>query len=44
MRLFGNTRFVAQLVTGFTKHKDILKAIELFGTKVAPVVRKEIGG
>jgi probable LLM family oxidoreductase len=39
--LFGNTRFVAQLVTGFTKHTDILKAIELYGTKVAPVVRKE---
>jgi probable LLM family oxidoreductase len=39
--LFGNTRFVAQLVTGFTKHRDILKAIELYGTKVAPVVRKE---
>jgi len=39
--LFGNTRFVAQLVTGFTKHKDILKAIEIYGTKVAPVVRKE---
>ncbi|QEM04422.1 LLM class flavin-dependent oxidoreductase [Mucilaginibacter rubeus] len=39
--LFGNTRFVAQLVTGFTKHKDILKTIELYGTRVAPVVRKE---
>jgi alkanesulfonate monooxygenase SsuD/methylene tetrahydromethanopterin reductase-like flavin-dependent oxidoreductase (luciferase family) len=39
--LFGNTRFVAQLVTGFTKHKDILKAIELYGTEVAPVIRKE---
>jgi probable LLM family oxidoreductase len=39
--LFGNTRFIAQLVTGFTKHKDILKAIELYGTKVAPVIRKE---
>ena len=39
--LFGNTRFIAQLVTGFTKHKDILKAIELYGTRVAPVVRKE---
>jgi alkanesulfonate monooxygenase SsuD/methylene tetrahydromethanopterin reductase-like flavin-dependent oxidoreductase (luciferase family) len=39
--LFGNTRFIAQLVTGFTKHKDILKAIELYGTKVAPVVRRE---
>ena len=39
--LFGNTRFVAQLVTGFTRHKDILKAIEIYGTKVAPVVRRE---
>ncbi|WP_121810519.1 Atu2307/SP_0267 family LLM class monooxygenase [Mucilaginibacter kameinonensis] len=42
--LFGNTRFVAQLVTGFTKHTDILKAIEIYGTKVAPVVRKETNG
>jgi len=39
--LFGNTRFVAQLVTGHTPHSKILKAIELYGTKVAPVVRKE---
>jgi alkanesulfonate monooxygenase SsuD/methylene tetrahydromethanopterin reductase-like flavin-dependent oxidoreductase (luciferase family) len=39
--LFGNTRFVAQLVTGHTSHDKILKAIELYGTKVAPVVRKE---
>lgn len=39
--LFGNTRFIAQLVTGFTAHKDILKAIEIYGTKVATVVRKE---
>ncbi|MDB5011524.1 MAG: class flavin-dependent oxidoreductase, partial [Mucilaginibacter sp.] len=41
--LFHNTRFVAQLVTGFTPHKNILKAIELFGTQVAPVIRKELG-
>ncbi|MGY4537879.1 putative LLM family oxidoreductase [Mucilaginibacter sp. UYNi724] len=40
--LFGNTRFLAQLVTGHTPHHKILKAIELLGTKVAPVVRKEI--
>jgi probable LLM family oxidoreductase len=39
--LFGNTRFVAQLVTGHTPHKNILKAIELYGTKVAPIIRKE---
>lgn len=42
--LFGNTRFLAQLVTGHTPHHKILKAIELLGTKVAPVVRKEING
>lgn len=41
--LFHNTRFLAQLVTGFTPHQKVLKAIELFGTQVAPVVRKEIG-
>ncbi|MEO7216090.1 Atu2307/SP_0267 family LLM class monooxygenase [Mucilaginibacter sp.] len=42
-RLFKNTRFLAQLVTGHTPHSGVLKAIELFGTKVAPVVRKELG-
>ncbi|MES2388715.1 MAG: Atu2307/SP_0267 family LLM class monooxygenase [Bacteroidota bacterium] len=38
--LFKNTRFLAQLVTGFTPHIQVLKAIELLGTQVAPVVRK----
>ncbi len=42
--LFKNTRFVAQLVTGHTPHANILKTIELLGTRVAPIVRKEIGG
>lgn len=42
--LFNNTRYLAQLVTGYTEHKHVLKAIELFGTKVAPVVRREIQG
>ena len=41
--LFNNTRFVAQLVTGFIPHSQVLKSIELYGTKVAPVVRKELG-
>ncbi|QJD98067.1 LLM class flavin-dependent oxidoreductase [Mucilaginibacter robiniae] len=41
--MFHNTRFLAQLVTGLTPHKDVLKAIELLGTKIAPVVRKETG-
>lgn len=39
--LFGNTRFLAQLVTGLMPHRDVLKSIEIFGTQVAPVVRKE---
>ncbi|GAA3975760.1 LLM class flavin-dependent oxidoreductase [Mucilaginibacter dorajii] len=39
--LFGNTRFIAQLVTGHTPHEKILKAIEIYGTKVAPIIRKE---
>lgn len=38
--LFQNTRFLAQLVTGVIPHKQVLKNIELFGTQVAPVVRK----
>lgn len=42
--LFGNTRFLAQLVTGHTPHAQILRNIELYGTKVAPEVRKHIAG
>ena len=41
--LFGNTRFLAQLVTGHTPHIKMLKAIELLGTHVAPAVRKALG-
>jgi probable LLM family oxidoreductase len=37
--LFGNTRFLAQLVTGYISHEKVLKTIELLGTKVAPAVR-----
>ena len=40
--LFGNTRFLAQMSLGNMPHEKILRAIELFGTKVAPVVRKEL--
>ncbi|WP_316823533.1 Atu2307/SP_0267 family LLM class monooxygenase [Pedobacter gandavensis] len=39
--LFKNTRFLAQLVTGSISHKQVLKTIELLGTKIAPVIRKE---
>lgn len=40
--LFGNTRFLAQLVTGYIPHKQVLRNIELYGTRVAPEVRKAL--
>jgi alkanesulfonate monooxygenase SsuD/methylene tetrahydromethanopterin reductase-like flavin-dependent oxidoreductase (luciferase family) len=41
--LFQNDRFLLQMALGSVAHADIMRAIELFGTKVAPLVRKEIG-
>lgn len=41
--MFGLTRFVAHMDVGGPAHKDLMKAIELFGTKVAPEVRKALG-
>jgi probable LLM family oxidoreductase len=39
--LFGNTRYLAQLIGSDTQeHTNVMHAIELFGTKVAPEVRK----
>ena len=35
----GITRFVAHLDIGGPSHKDLMKAIELLGTKVAPLVK-----
>ena len=40
--LFANTRFLAQMSLGDMPHKNILKSIELFGTIVAPAVRKAL--
>jgi probable LLM family oxidoreductase len=39
--LFGHHRFLLQLTVGSIPHKEVLKAIELFGSKVAPEIRKE---
>jgi hypothetical protein len=41
-QLFANQRYVAQLSVGAVAHKDVLKAIELFGTEVASRVRAEL--
>ena len=39
--LFGHHRFLLQLTVGSVSHKKVLRAIELLGNDVAPVVRKE---
>ncbi|GAB2793513.1 LLM class flavin-dependent oxidoreductase [Rhabdobacter roseus] len=41
--LFKSTRYLAQLVTGHIPHQQVLRAIELYGTQVAPAVRKALG-
>jgi alkanesulfonate monooxygenase SsuD/methylene tetrahydromethanopterin reductase-like flavin-dependent oxidoreductase (luciferase family) len=40
--LFRHDRFLVQLSVGSVPHDDLLRSIELFGTEVAPGVRKEI--
>jgi len=40
--LFGHERFLMQFIVGALPHAKVLRAIELFGTEVAPVVRAEI--
>nr|MDQ5819697.1 LLM class flavin-dependent oxidoreductase [Actinomycetota bacterium] len=40
--LFGHQRFMAQISVGAMPHDKVMRAIELFGTEVAPAVRKEL--
>jgi probable LLM family oxidoreductase len=40
--IFKHQRFLLQLSVGTLPHEKVMHAIELYGTKVAPVVRKEI--
>ena len=40
-RIFGNDRFLLQMAIGLMPHDKLMKAIELYGTKVAPLVRRE---
>ncbi|MFN0097236.1 MAG: LLM class flavin-dependent oxidoreductase [Gemmatimonadaceae bacterium] len=42
--LFGHTRFGLQFSVGTMPHAQMLRAIELYGTVVAPAVRKALGG
>ena len=39
--LFGHQRFLAQLTVGAMPHDRVMRAIELLGSVVAPVVRRE---
>ncbi|GIO32933.1 MULTISPECIES: LLM class flavin-dependent oxidoreductase [Paenibacillus] len=38
----GVTRFFLHVPVGSMPHEDVMKAIELLGTKVAPIVREEV--
>jgi probable LLM family oxidoreductase len=40
--LFQHDRFLLQLTVGAMPHAEVLRAIELFGTEVAPIVRREV--
>lgn len=40
--IFKHQRFLLQLTVSSIPHKQVLKAIELLGTKVAPAIRKEL--
>lgn len=40
-RLFRNDRIMLQMAIGTIPHAKVMKAIELYGTRVAPLVRRE---
>ncbi len=40
--MFGLTRFAAHMDVGGPPHKELMKSIELFGTKIAPAIRKAL--
>jgi alkanesulfonate monooxygenase SsuD/methylene tetrahydromethanopterin reductase-like flavin-dependent oxidoreductase (luciferase family) len=40
--IFNHQRLLLMLTVGTMPHRDVLRAIELLGTRVAPVVREEI--
>ena len=39
--LFRPERYLAHISIGAVSHHDVLRAIELFGTQVAPIVERE---
>jgi alkanesulfonate monooxygenase SsuD/methylene tetrahydromethanopterin reductase-like flavin-dependent oxidoreductase (luciferase family) len=41
-RLFQHQRFLLQVSVGTMPHDKVMRAIELFATEVAPVIRREL--
>lgn len=41
--LFGHQRFLMQMTVGTMPHGQVMRSIELFGTVVAPAVRRAVG-
>ena len=41
--IFDHQRFLVQMTVGSLPHDKVMRSIELYGTKVAPAVRDEIG-
>ena len=42
--IFGHERFLLQMIGGGMPHAQVMRSIELFGTGVAPAVRKALTG
>jgi probable LLM family oxidoreductase len=40
--LLGNSRYIGQMSVSAVSHADVLRSMELFGTRVAPLVRAEV--
>lgn len=40
---FGNDRLMLHMAVGSVPHATLMKSIELYGTRVAPLVRREVG-
>jgi probable LLM family oxidoreductase len=40
--LFRPERYLAHISIGAVSHRDVMRAIELFGTEVAPIVEREV--
>ncbi|MCW2980867.1 MAG: Luciferase-like monooxygenase [Solirubrobacterales bacterium] len=40
--IFNHDRFLIQFSVGTLPHADVMRSIELFGTEVAPLVRREL--